>query len=320
MSGRLIGLHDSDKKHLHGTGLNFPNLAIMKISAYHKALGDQVEWFLPLNREKYDLVYSSKIFDFTPKEAALPSNTIKGGTGYDIESRLPKYIEKMEPDYSIYPGCDYAIGFLTRGCIRACQWCVVPQKEGKLHSYKKWEQIVRPDSNKLVLMDNNILASEHGTNQLIQLTQTDYEIDINQGMDIRLLTEFHVAEIFKFLKWIKYIRFSCDTAEQLQYFEKAIGWFKKYGIAQRKLFVYMLVRRDLHDADFRVHELQKMSLSVKIYAQAERNSRLGIEPSFDQITFAQRYVYGRCYKNETWTEYCKRHHLFNIQNGEGSAL
>ena len=117
----IIGLHDSDN-----TG--FPNYALMKISAWHKARGDSVEWFMPLMR--YDKVYSSKVFTFTPEDPYLPENTIRGGTGYGIYGTLPDEIDAMYPDYSIYPDCDYAIGFLTRGCIRKCPWCIVPRKEG----------------------------------------------------------------------------------------------------------------------------------------------------------------------------------------------
>lgn len=132
----------------------------------------------PLRNDEYDIVYSSKIFDFTPENPWLPPNAIKGGTGYDVKSELPRYIDNQYPDYSIYPECDYAIGFLTRGCIRSCPWCVVPEKEGKIRPYREWHEIVRPDTNKLVLMDNNILACEHGIEQLRQLSQTQYYIDI----------------------------------------------------------------------------------------------------------------------------------------------
>ena len=106
-----IALHDSDKT-------NFPNLALMKISAYHKAQGDSVEWFFPL--DSYDVVYSSKVFTFTPVDPYLPPDTIKGGTGYGILQDLPTEIDGISPDYSIYPNVDYSIGYLTRGCIRKC--------------------------------------------------------------------------------------------------------------------------------------------------------------------------------------------------------
>ena len=113
-----IGLHDAEKEHMpHKT---FPNIALMKISAWHKSQGDTVEWWEPLLTASYDRVYSSKVFDFTPENLFLPPDTIKGGTGYDVKSKLPEYIDDMYPDYSIYPECDYAVGFLTRGCIRNC--------------------------------------------------------------------------------------------------------------------------------------------------------------------------------------------------------
>lgn len=110
-------------------------------------------------------------------------------------------IDNLYPDYSLYPDCDYAIGFLTRGCPNNCEWCYVPQKEGNIKPYKKWEELVRQDTDKLVLMDNNILASEFGIEQLRSLTKSNIKIDLNQGMDIRLVTE-DIVKIFKELKWI----------------------------------------------------------------------------------------------------------------------
>lgn len=154
-----IGLHDAEQEYMrHKT---FPNYALMKISAYHKANGDSVEWWSPMCQ--YDRVYSSKVFDFTPENLYLPPDTIRGGTGYDdipLNQQLPPEIDAAFPDYSIYPECDYAIGYLTRGCPNHCPWCVVPEKEGGIKPYREWKQVVRPDTNKLVLMDNNILASE----------------------------------------------------------------------------------------------------------------------------------------------------------------
>jgi hypothetical protein len=118
----LIGLHDAERDHMKSKV--FPNFALMKISAYHKAKGDTVEWWNCLDNEKYDTVYSSKVLSFTPDNFYLPENTIKGGTGYGKLELLQPCIDVCRPDYSIYPDCDYAIGFLTRGCIRNCRHCV----------------------------------------------------------------------------------------------------------------------------------------------------------------------------------------------------
>ena len=225
-----IGLHDAEAEHIKNK--TFPNFALMKISAYYKAKGNDVEWWLPLNN--YDKVYSSKVFDYTPENPYLPLNTIKGGTGYGLYDELPKEIENMYPDYSIYPQCDYAIGFLTRGCPNKCEWCYVPRKEGNIRPYAKWQYIVRKDTKKLVLMDNNILASEYGIQQLAELTGTNYYIDLNQGMDIRLLND-DICKILAKLNWIKYIRFSCDTKSQLKHFERLVEQFDKYNISKSKV-------------------------------------------------------------------------------------
>ena len=211
---RVIALHDADAEKL-GWLNKFPNLALMKISAWHKAQGDNVVWFSPIEAQFYDMVYSSKIFDFTPENPYLPENTIKGGTGYGLFQDLPDEIDRMYPDYSIYPECDYAIGFLTRGCTNKCPWCYVPQKEGDIRPYRTWQEIVRTDTNKLTLMDNNILAHSHGIEQLRQLAEKDYRLDINQAMSVFLVTP-ETADILARCKWQKYIRFSVDQKAQIE--------------------------------------------------------------------------------------------------------
>lgn len=296
-----IGLHDSEKDYLKGK--NFPNYALMKISTYHKSIGDMVEWWSPIIGE-YDKVYSSKIFDFTPENPYLPLDAIKGGTGYDIHSALPDEIENMFPDYSIYPECDYAIGYITRGCPNHCRWCIVPKKEGGIQPYRTWQELVRSDSNKLVLMDNNILACEYGINQLESLIDSGYKIDLNQGMDARLVNE-KIAQILSQLNWIKYIRFSCDTIAQIAAIENAAGLLMKYGVKPYKLFIYLLVTKDIENAAHRVDQLKKLK-GITIYAQAERNERMGIVPNQLQLEFAQRYVYSGKFRKESWKNYCER--------------
>lgn len=300
----MIGLHDAEYEHMPHK--SFPNYALMKISAYHKSLGDTVEWWCALDNDKYDRIYSSKVFDFTEENPFLPpEKTVKGGTGYGIFTELPSEIDEMFPDYSIYPNCDYAVGFLTRGCPNNCPWCYVPQKEGAIRPYRSWRQLVRPDTDKLVLMDNNILACGYGVSQLAELADTDYCIDLNQGMDIRLLTD-DVCRLLKKIRWIKYIRFSCDSCSQLPYFERAAEMFERYKISKSKIFIYILVRSDLQEADYRVQELNRLCKNFNLYAQAERNGRNGVIPNTAQLEFAQRYVYGKCYKKENWREYCQR--------------
>jgi len=299
----IVGLHDAEKEHLKSK--NFPNLALMKISAWHKAQGDTVEWWNPLHQ--YNLVYSSKVFDFTPVNPHLPEDTVRGGTGYrDIPMgrELPGEMDDMFPDYSIYPECDYAIGYLTRGCPNHCRWCVVPDKEGKIRPYRKWQDIVRPDTDKLVLMDNNILACEYGIRQLEGLIGSGYRIDLNQGLDARLVDD-RIAWILSRLQWIRFIRFSCDKKSQIKPIRHTVDLLGKYGVRPYRIFVYLLVTDEIEDVVERVEVLKRYK-SINLYAQAERNERLGIKPNKMQLEFQQRYIYGGCYRKETWREDCQR--------------
>lgn len=300
-----IAIHDCELDYMPNK--SFPNLALMKISAFHKSKGDDVEWFMPLMRDSYDLVYSSSVFDFTkkPTKEYLPNNTIFGGTGYGKFEDLPSEIDKMYPDYSIYPNCDYAIGFLTRGCINKCKYCIVPKKEGNIRPYARWQDIVRQDTKRVHFMDNNVLACDYGISQLKELAETDYLVDFNQGLDIMLLNE-EIVEILSKIKWDKYIRFSCDKEYQIPYFQNAFKLFDKYKIPKSKIFVYVLVQKDLESAERRVRAMSELSPSINLYAQAERNELLGIKPNKMQLEFAQRYVYGGLYRKETWQQYCER--------------
>ena len=303
----IIGLHDAEKDYFkHGKII--PNLALMKISAWHKAHGDEVEWWNPL--QKYDHVYSSKVFDFTPTDPYLPPDAIRGGTGYSdipINQELPADVDAMFPDYSICPECDYAIGYLTRGCVRNCRWCVVPRKEGHIRAYREWQEIVRNDTDKLVLMDNNILACEHGINQLESMIGSGYRIDLNQGMDARLVTD-DVAQILSRLSWIRFIRFSCDQKSQIEPIRRMVELLRKYGVRPYQIFIYLLVTQDIEDAAERVEALRHYT-GINLYAQAERNDRMGIIPNHEQLEFSQRYIYSGCYRVETWKEYCARRNL-----------
>ena len=248
-----IGLHDAEKEFLKNK--SYPNYALMKISAWHKTHGDTVEWWNPLYT--YDRVYSSKVFDFTPVDPYLPEDAIRGGTGYrdiPMDKTLSPEIDDMFPDYSIYPDCDYAIGYITRGCPNTCRWCVVPRKEGQIRAYRTWQDVIRKDTDKLVLMDNNILACEYGICQLESLIGSGYRVDLNQGMDARLVDD-KIAEILSRITWIRFIRFSCDQKSQIMPVKKAIELLANNGVKPYRIFVYILVTADILDAADRVEML-----------------------------------------------------------------
>jgi len=261
-----IALHDSDY-----TG--FPNYALMKLSAYHKAQGDHVELWIPM--VKYDRVYSSKIFTFSPEDPMLPPDAIKGGTGYGIMDELPPEVDAVFPDYSLYPDCDHAIGFLTRGCIRKCPWCIVPKKEGTIRAYRNWQEVKRPDCRDIVFMDNNVLACDFGKQQMENMIGQNVRIDFNQGMDARLITP-EVAEIIGKLKWIRSVRMSCDTDAMLDTVLDRIDLLKQHGTKPYKVFVYLLVQ-DIASAEKRAVALR--NAGVDVFAQPYRDFENSIEPT-----------------------------------------
>lgn len=269
-----IGLHDSDR-----TG--FPNLALMKISAWHKAQGDEVEWWTPI-AGGYDRVYSSKVFTWTEECPYLPEDAIRGGTGYGLYNELPPEVDGMKPDYTIYPKIRYAIGFLTRGCVRACPWCVVPRKEGRIRPYATWREIRREDSRDMVFMDNNVLACPHGISQMEDMIGEDVRIDFNQGLDARLITP-EIAEIIGRLKWIRFVRMSCDTDDMLGVVLEKAQMLEKSGINPGRIFVYLLVR-ETDSAERRAIALREAGLQP--FAQPYRPLDGG-EPSRESRRLAR---------------------------------
>ena len=160
----------------------------MRLSAWHKAQGDVVEWWNGFTH--YDRAYLSKVFTFTPdfEYAINADEIITGGTGYKDYSSLPPEVEATPLDYGIYPSYKRAIGFLTRGCVCQCPWCVAPRKEGAIQPAATWEQIKRPDSREIVFLDNNVLAPGHGLEQVGRMGGEPVWVDFNQGLDTRLIT------------------------------------------------------------------------------------------------------------------------------------
>lgn len=247
---------------------NYPNLSLMKISSYHKGKGDIVEWYNPF--DKYDIVYMSKIFSFTSDFGQYMTNTAKickGGTGYDIFSTLPEEIDHIKPDYSIYPsiGNKTAYGFLTRGCPNKCKWCIVPKKEGDIKPYMDVEEIAIDGRNELILMDNNILASDHGIEQIEKIIKMNegrkkkIKVDFNQGLDARLVTD-EIAKMLSRLKWIQQIRFGCDTPKQIEECEKACAMIDKHGY-KGEYFFYCILLDDFDESFSRVNHWKKKGSS-----------------------------------------------------------
>lgn len=246
-------------------GHNFPNIPLMKISAYHKSLGDDVKMYEPLFDgigEPADIVYMSKVFSFTP-DYPYQINAIeinKGGSGYCIEliegkeiyhserdKPLPYEIEHIYPDYSLYPKLtkDTAFGFLTRGCPRGCGFCHVASKEGRC-SYKVADLSEFWNGQKnICLCDPNILACKDHIELLEQLVKSKAKINFNQGLDIRLINDRNI-ELLKQMRFDG-IHFAFDRWQdkdiiepKLRQFAEKTGFNKDRG----RVMVYILMNFD----------------------------------------------------------------------------
>lgn len=213
-----VGLIDVD-------GHNFPNLALMRISAYHKAKGDEVEWWWS-DMEHYDVVYMSKVFgDTYSSDAPIPLNADvvhRGGTGYCIQTKdgkevfehthnvsLPDEVERMFPDYSIYPQFDFAVSMTSRGCPRGCAFCHVAAKEGRCSVKVADVSDFWNGQKRIKVLDPNITACRDKRDLLRQYAETGAEIDFTQGLDIRLLDEADIADINRMK--IKEVHFAWDN-------------------------------------------------------------------------------------------------------------
>lgn len=284
---KIIALHDADNT-------KFPNLVLTKLSAYHKNKGDVIEWYQSLRNSLYDLIYSSKVFTWT-NDLQLIGNILIGGTGYKAQNILSEEIEHCCPDYDLY-GQGYSMGFLTRGCIRKCEWCVVPEKEGQIRPHADIEEFVR--HRDVVLLDNNVLASDYGVKQIEKIIKLKLRIDFNQGLDARLI-DVSMAKLLSKVKWLSPIRLSCDTQDQIPIIQKAVTLLRWHNATPRVYFVYVLVK-EIPEALERIKFLKGMNLDP--FAQPYRDQN-GNEPDKEQKKLARWVNMKSIFKSVTWEDY-----------------
>lgn len=228
-----IGLVDVDSH-------NFPNLCLMKLSAYHKAQGDTVEWWKPAGW--YDVVYKSRVFTDTYSRdniyIANAGEVIKGGTGYGPDPDLPEAVEHCRPDYGLYPQYpDTAYGFLTRGCPRACPFCIVSGKEGRRSRQVADLSEFWDGQKEIKLLDANLLACPDHERLLIQLAESSALVDFSQGLDIRLTTPDNVALLNKIQT--KAVHFAWDDPENdlTPYFRRFVELTNIKSDRRRRVYV-----------------------------------------------------------------------------------
>lgn len=258
-----IGLVDVDSH-------NWPNLCLMKLSAYHKAQGHQVEWWKPEGR--YDVVYKSRVFtDIYSKDTVTVANAgqvILGGTGYGLKDNLPDAAEHSRPDYSLYPQFpDTAYGFLSRGCPRNCGFCIVSGKEGGKSVQTADLSEFWDGQKEIKLMDANLLACRSHEKLIQQLADSRAWVDFSQGLDIRLINPDNAALLNKVRT--KTVHFAWDNPE-----DDLTGYFQKFleltAIRdKRRRRVYVLTNYgSTHEQDlYRVNTLRKMGFDpyVMVY-------------------------------------------------------
>jgi hypothetical protein len=293
-----------------------PNLSLMKLSRYYKNEGRNVI----LAREsgihrKSKFVFASCVFNRSTTEKKI--NKLRelhgeyiqiGGTGVDLSLKLPDEIEHLMPDYSLYPKVDFAMGFLTRGCPNNCRFCVVPAKEGKLRQVAEIEDIVPPEFNKLVIMDNNLLAHRNAYKLLEEMIKKKLQVNFNQTLDIRLINKKNAnllqkidSRNYSFTKRMYY--FSFNTSDKIPVIKKKLKLLDSVKPAEIRFICMYGYDTTLSDDIERFSFLHKLGTSpfVQRYQPVLGAHTLAIENYFDtdvdrllQIHFPQN---GRIFEN-----------------------
>ena len=249
-----IGLCDIDSH-------NWPNLCLMKLSAYHKARGDHVEWWRPDGY--YDRVYKSRVFtDTYSKDTITVTNAdevICGGTGYGLGPNLPDAVEHTYPDYSIYPQFSgIAYGFLSRGCPRNCGFCLVSDKEGRRSIQVADLAEFWNGQKEIKLLDANLLACPDHEKLILQLAESRAYVDFSQGLDIRLITPDNVALLNRVRT--KTVHFAWDNPDMdlTPYFRRFLELTAIKNFRKRKVYV-LTNYGSTHEQDlYRVETLRHM--------------------------------------------------------------
>ena len=263
------------------------NVAMMKVSQYHKSKGDTVEIYNAL--ENYDKIYAFSIFDFTDK-AYITKDMICGGTGFDITKKLPKEIEGCDYDWTIYPECDYSIQWFSKGCIRNCPWCIVRRKEGYIHPVAP--KNLNPKGTHIKVMDNNFFANPQWREAIEQLKEWNQPVDF-QGVDIRILDK-EMCQALNSLKHYKQIHIAWDNPKD-EIEPKLLELIKH--IKAYKIMCYVLIGFNSTEAEdiHRVQVIDKLGMDpfVMPYNKIDKYQKM----------FARWVNHRAIFKTVKWEDY-----------------
>jgi hypothetical protein len=251
-------------------GVRFPNIALMKISAYHKSIGDSVEWYEGiLFASKYDKIYASKIFDFSPMPE-IPENMVIGGTGIDFFNNLPEEIENMPIDWELYPNTPFHYGFTMKGCRfneKTCPWCCVPKKEGRPYNYNSIDELLTNPSgkNNLMLLDNDFFGGSDWEANLNRIIELNLKVCFVQGLNIRIISEKQ-AELLSKCRYYnskfnkRYLTFAWDRTEDEKAIYRGIERLNKYGIppSHQQFFVLIGAGSSIKEDEHRVESIRRI--------------------------------------------------------------
>jgi len=247
-----------------------PNLALMRLSTWYKNIGASVELlrlnipYYPSKKKKmcmvnttgYDLSFCSCVFEGT-REYVCGDGIQFGGTGVSLDIQLDREIENCAPDYSIYPDCDYSIGFISRGCIRKCKFCKVPIKEGGLRQVSTPQEIIKHKSVKF--LDNNFLALPNHKDILNELITSQVKCEFNQGLDMRLLDIENSLLLYE-LNYRGEYTFAFDDISQYRIIETKLpllSWRKPWQI---RMFTYINPEMDLENFVLRINYMREQKI------------------------------------------------------------
>lgn len=258
-----------------------PNLALMHISTWRKSLGIETGF----NISDPDEVWASCIFrgnrhKLDGLKYMYPGAKIDiGGSGVDLHKHLPEEVDRMMPDYSLYPECDYDLGFTTRGCLRNCYFCIVPGKEGRFHIHQHPSEFHDRSHRSIVLLDNNILADKDWFFEVTDwILKNDMSVDFNQGLDIRLL-DMDIARRLKQLRRMKMWRFAFDSMAYKDDVLRGIGMLRAAEVNIRsgcQWYVYCHDDAHVDDALERCRILRENGTLayIMLNRDAERTQRM----------------------------------------------